>query len=271
MQPIYFLPNLRAAEAESPPQRPAILKARGLAEVFAGVKFEEQPCYELRGSLTACGDAGGCLLCYQTPAGGIPKQWGNTGVNDLSWTPIGDGSLLWIGVDRADPPRPEELARPRINRGYDIELGDGQTWKVPVIRRPDSSSYLPCAFVRGSDGRRVEKLRAEYQADFDAFRPAAEWFYDGKDPAAQDRELIIDLAIRALSINYRYSPNEQDVIQLVGQENLNLIVAAAVDYPSYDATVQKKTPGQSAELNSTAGQPAVSTTPTGQASQTSNS
>ncbi len=271
MQPIYFLPNLRAAEAESPPQRQAILKARGLADVFAGLKFEEQPCYELRGNLKACGDMGGCVLCYQTHAGGVPKQWGNSGVNDLDWTPIGDGSLLWIGVDRADPPRPEELARPRLNRGYDIELGDGQTWKIPVIRRPDASSYLPCAFVREPGGKRIEKLRAEYQADFDAFRSAAEWFYSGMDPAVVDRDLTIDLAIRAIAINYRYSANEQDVIQLVGKENLNLIVAAAVDYPSYTLTVQKKIPDQLSEQNSTAGPPAGSMEATGQASLISNS
>jgi hypothetical protein len=272
MQPIYFLPNLRAAEAESQPQRPAILKARGLAEVFTGVPFDCAPCYELKGN--GPGGLPGCVLCYQTGGGHIPKHWGQHSLLELPWSPIGDGSLLWLAVDPAERPMPEELARKRLCRGYDLELGDGQRWKVPVIRRPDGASYLPSAFVRDAAGRRTEKLRAEYQAHFDAFREAACWFYGGQDPQTLDREAFIDLSIRALSINYRYTANEQDVLQLVGQDNYLLMLAAAVDLPAFHETDEaaKKNCARLHGLSISPGPPAGSeTTPTGPASPTSSS
>jgi hypothetical protein len=257
-QPIYFLPGLHVTDADDRPKRSGILSARGLAEIFAGVPLDLQPCYELSGN--GPGGLAGCMLCYQTPDGRMPRAWGNKLIDSLPWSPIGDGSLLWLAIDPADPPRPDELVRSRRCRGYDAELGDGQKWHVPVIRRPDGSSFLPSAFSRDTAGRRIEKLRAEFQSHFEALRPAAEWLYGDMDPQKLDRDAFIDLAIRALGINYRFGWNEQEQLGLVGTENYLLILAAAVDVPAFKATTeaQKKSSGHQSETSISPGPPAAS-------------
>jgi hypothetical protein len=222
------------------------------------VPLELQPCYELSGN--GPGGLAGCMLCYQTPDGRMPRAWGNKLIDSLPWSPVGDGSLLWIAIDPADPPRPDELARPRRCRGYEIELGDSQKWHVPVIRRPDGSSLLPSAFSRDTAGRRIEKLRAEFTAHFEAFRGVAEWMYGGMPPAALDRDPFIDLAVRAIGINYRFGWNEQEQLGLIGNDNYLTILAAAVDLPAFNATVeaQKKSSGQQSETSISPGPPAES-------------
>jgi hypothetical protein len=84
-QPIYFLPGLRATDADDRPKRSGILSARGLAEIFAGVPLELQPCYELSGN--GPGGLAGCMLCYQTPDGRMPRAWGNKLIDSLPWSP----------------------------------------------------------------------------------------------------------------------------------------------------------------------------------------
>lgn len=253
-QPIYFLPHLRKAAADSAPLRKSVLKERGLADIFSDLPLEQQPIAELPGR--GPGGLPGCLLCYQTPAGDVPRRWGYYPA-EQSWTPVGDGSLLWIGLDSAEPVKPEEIARPRPVRGYSLELA-GQTWTIPVIRRPPDAEFqtlLPRAFTRNAAGQQVETVRSAYQHYWDDFRAAAEWCYGGMEPGAFDQDQAVDLAIRALGINYRFGWEEQNVLQVVDSDNYLLILAAAVDLPTFEASIdpQKKMNGHSVEPSSTPG------------------
>lgn len=224
-QPLYFLPDLRAAAAEGIPLRKQVLKERGLLEVFADVPYVEQPLNELKGR----GPDGlaGCILYYQTPNGQIPRQSGYC-PKEQQWTPVGDGSLLWIGVDTAEPPKPEEMARKKQYGGYRITLGDGD-WLVPTIRRPDGSTELPTDMVWDSTGRLIEPIKPLYQAYWEETKEVATWFFDGVEP---DRQRALELAIRALSINYRYGRNEHNVLRAIDSESLLIVLAATVDAPS---------------------------------------
>jgi hypothetical protein len=66
---------------------------------------------------------------------------------------------------------------------------------------------------------------------------------------ALDRDTFIDLAVRALGINYRFGWNEQEQLGLIGNDNYLTILAAAVDLPAFNATVeaQKKSSGPQTE------------------------
>ncbi len=252
-QPIFFLPHLRESAAKDIGLRKQVLKERGLLEVFADVPFVEQPLSELTGR--GPGDLPGCILAYQTPSGDVPRRLGYY-PKEQTWTAVGDGSLLWIGVDSAEPPKPEEMARKRKIRGYDITLGDGNSWHIPVIRRCDDSTMLPKSFKRNPAGKIESEVRQSSREHWEAFRQAAEWVIGGMEPDKLPEDVAIDLSIRALSINYRFGWVEQNALGIIGSDNYLLALAAAVDIPALNETLAaaKKKNDQQLEQNSTAGQ-----------------
>jgi hypothetical protein len=225
-QLLYFLPDLRQAAAESIPLRRSVLKERGLAEIFADVPFDQQPLWELPGR--GPDNRAGCLLYYQTPAGGIPRR-AEYQPKEQAWTPVGDGSLLWIGIDTAEPPKPEEMARRKQYGGYFVELGDGQRWIVPTIRRPDGSTELPTDMIWDAAGRLMEPIKAAYQAYWEETAEVAQWFFEEAEP---NRARALELAVRALSLNYRFGRNEQNILRTIDRETVFTLLAATVEASS---------------------------------------
>ena len=251
-QPLYFLPNLRAAAAEGVALRKQVLKERGLLEVFTDVPYVEQPLNELKGR----GPEGlaGCILYYQTPNGQIPRRDGYC-PKEQSWTPVGDGSLLWIGVDTAEPPKPEEMARKKQYDGYSVLLSDGNRWNVPIIRAPDDSTSLPRDMVWDSTGRLIEPIKPAYEAYWNETNETAGWVFDGKP--VEDYGRALELAVRALSINYRYGRNEHNVLRSIDSETLSGVLVATVDGMTQKKSVTNSTPGLQADFPTT--DPAVAT------------
>jgi hypothetical protein len=70
-----------------------------------------------------------------------------------------------------------------------------------------------------------------------------------------DRETALRLAIRALSINYRFGCNDQNVLQIIDTDCCLLILAATVDGPNANAyaMVEKKTSDGTPTLSTTPG------------------
>lgn len=253
-QPLFFLPDLREEAAKDVGLRRQVLKERGLSEVFADVPMVEQPLWELPGR--GPDNRPGCLMYYQTPTGGIPRR-AEYRPSEQSWTPVGDGSLLWIGVDTAELPKPEELARKRKHAGYWVELGDGNRWLVPVIRRPDDSTELPSDMVLDGAGRLVKPIKAAYRNYWEETLESARFFYED---AELDEARALSLAVRALSLNYRYDMNLHNVLRVIDSETWALVLGCTVDLAKSDelADAQKKTLGQLSEASITPGQQADS-------------
>lgn len=64
------------------------------------------------------------------------------------------GSEAWVGVYNDHRPGPEDLRRERRLGGYPAELGDGNTWIIPVAREPETGEpLLPCELDLDTDGR----------------------------------------------------------------------------------------------------------------------
>jgi hypothetical protein len=238
-QPLYFLPHLRESAAKDVALRKQVLKERGLAEVFADVPMVEQPLQEMPGR--GPGDLPGCLLCYQTVAGDMPRRWGYF-PREQSWTPVGDGSLLWIGVDSAELPKPEELARKKQYDGYAVLLGDGNRWNVPIVRAPDDSTSLPRDMVWDATGRLIEPIKPMYQSFWEDTAEVASWVFDGVPP---DYHRALELSVRALSINYRYDRNLHNVLRVIDSETLTGVLVATVDGMTQKKSVTSTEPGLS--------------------------
>jgi hypothetical protein len=254
-QCLYFLPNLRKAQCDNVGLMRGVLKERGLTDVFADVPQAEMCIAELTGR--GPGDKSGLILAYQTPAGDVPRRIGYYPAEQV-WTPVGDGSLCWIGIDPSEPPKPEELARRKQYASYDVTCGDGNQWSVPIIRRPDGSTDLPTDMVWDATGKYVEPIKAAYLGYWQESAEFANWCYsDEADNGPFPPEQGLLLAIRALSINYRFGREEQNVLRVIDRNCYLTVLAATVDLPNHNRhrAAEKKTSDCPSEVNITPGSP----------------
>jgi hypothetical protein len=254
MQPLYFLAGVTKATLE-PGSRlcRSLLAARGLAEVFADVGEGDYAASELSGR--GPGDRPGTILSYITPAGSAARRLGFY-PDEQQWTQVGDD--VWLGLDPADLPTPEDLRRKRQCDGYLVELADGRRYVVPVIRRPDGSSDLPRELVINPlTGRLEEPVKDRYRRYWDASAEVASWFFtEGFDNSSFTKQRGLALATEALSLNYRYGPLEQFVLRLVDAQNYLAVLGTTVDVAAVLAAGEQKKSGDAADLSTSHGPPA---------------
>lgn len=262
-QPLYFLPNLRKEQFASIPQARAILKERGLTDVFADVPHEEITINELTGR--GPGELSGVIITYQRPDGQIPRRIGFT-PDEQAWTPVADGSQLWLGIDTAEQPTEADLRRKRQYGGYRIELGDGGQWLTPIIRRPDDSTELPTDMIWDATGKLVEPIKPAYLRFWEEQKEVLSWHAAGWESLPRERALA--LCVQALSLNYRFGRNEQNLLRIIDATNCAAILYSTVGGPDADDMEQKKT--KSSQSTPSAGPGSAAITPvTDPAGQTS--
>lgn len=261
-QPLYFLPGIYRAQL-CPGERLArsLLAARGLGEIFddvgQGGRQDFATC-ELAGR--GPGDKSGTVLCYQTPSGAVPRRVGYYPA-EQAWHQVDDG--LWIGLDTDDAPRPEEMARRKQFSGYRPELGDGQEWLVPIIRRPDGSTELPTDMFWDAAGAVQEPIKERYRAYWDETAEVADWFFVEGASDQFDKARAFSLAVRAIGLNYRFGRAEQNLLRVVDAGTYLTVLGCTVDIIKANAVqeAQKKssepfpttiiTPGSTGEAETT--------------------
>lgn len=239
-QPLYFLPHLQWNRDQSLSTTRLILRERGLAAVFSDVPQEQICIAQLNGR--GPGDLSGTIICYQTPAGEIPRRIGYY-ANEQRWQPVGDGSLCWIGIDTDDPPGPESLRRRKEHAGYRLELGDGNSYMIPIIRRPNGSTGLPTDLYLDAAGKLCEPIKPAYERYWEASAEVCSWFFSDNPPDTIDTAKALRLAVDAVSLNYRFTMQEQNALRLIDKENFMTVLLLSIDWPAVrdDANVQKKT------------------------------
>lgn len=250
MQPLYFLPGVTLEHTMSAATKRDILRAHGLAEVFADVSPDMIGCNVLQGRIPECDDKSGTIVLYNSPVTGAPRRFGYHPGEQI-WHRVDDGSMLWIGIDTAEPPTPDDLRRRRHHSGYEVMLGDNQRYMVPVVRNPiDGTTKLPCdQYIER--GRLHEPIKDAYRKYWEASEEVATWFA-GPLPILPDKFKAHALAVELLAINYRLGANEQKALRIVDGTNCGIILGCSIDYPKWAdwSEAQKKTACQSPALNS---------------------
>jgi len=261
-QPLYFLPNCtRAQLVTGTGLTRSLLAARGLADVFADVSAPSVDCAVCELGGRGPGDLAGTILCYQTPDGEIPGRVGFYRA-EQTWTPVGDGSLLWIGTNPAAPPTAADMRRPRQFTGYKLTLADTHEWLVPVIRRIDGSTELGTDLIWDAAGRLIEPIKDRYRAYWEHSAEVLAWFTaeDGFNGAAFNKARALELAVEAVGLNYRYGRAEQNALRAIDGLNYLSVLMATIDWPKAAAIAEaeKKSdePPEPPPPNSTPGQPA---------------
>lgn len=181
-----------------------------------------------------------------------------------------NGARIWFGFDAADPPGPEDLARPEPVGGYFIPLADGRPWLVPTARLFPEGTELPESLAIGPEGKLIRRPLPAFRElcrDADRVWAAAVGQAEGDAdaPGIDDDVDGFRIAAAAMAVNYRVSLAEVSALGLLTTANLPRVLQAFVDFPEYAkvelarrAAAQKKTPADTPDGDASASGPPAS-------------
>jgi len=231
--PLYFFPKRPVAKvfrSNDGRFQKNLLKEYELGEILGDLKRSQCACCD---QSTAPGPGGhsGAIVTYN-PGGVVAKRVGHY-PKFIRWTKVRNEPELWLGIDREYPPTPEELARPKQVPGHPVELADGNTYQVPVIRSPARQTQLPRGMGYDGNGDFTMSIRPEYEPLWDRAGECWDIFYKDGSKSTPFAELL-EHSLAFLGVNYRIGRYEQSVLQLVDTINWEPLLAAALDVPFMD-------------------------------------
>lgn len=259
---LYYFPRATvAAVREGDRFRREFLAGHGLDQSLGGVRSIDREFSLMEFTAAGPGDAPGAMLTPVIPEAPPPRIGFYPAVQ--TWTKVAAEPELWIGLDRDYPPRPDDLARPRVFPGHPVVLADGQTYQVPVIRSPlGGRSSLPRQLYHDPAGVLILQVRPEHEVLWAASGRVWDAFFEPDSAGTMTYSEILGHTLAFLGLNYRYGPREQSALRLVDTDNWREVMKAAVDWPAVEAE-QKKTE-EAAGMSSSPG-PADSAPDTGPA------
>lgn len=222
------------------------------------------------------GAAGGLLFAQVDPTDPAAMAAFKLQPDSQTWARMADcggpdnGARIWFGFDAADPPGPEDLARPEPVGGYFIPLADGRPWLVPTARLFPEGTELPESLAIGPEGKLIRRPLPAFRElcrDADRVWAAAVGQAEGDAdaPGIDDDVDGFRIAAAAMAVNYRVSLAEVSALGLLTTANLPRVLQAFVDFPEYAkvelarrAAAQKKTPADTPDGDASASGPPAS-------------
>lgn len=206
---LYYIPGQPEATPESV----------GLEATFAGASV---PSGEVTGSGGPDGNHGKVYALGDTVCGYYPdtQEWRKCGA-------------FWLGWYRDETPGPQVLERNELIGGHRVKLCDGNEWLVPVARSFPNGTCLPERILIGPDGEWIKEIIPEYVA----MSQKAEVIWKSAESTGEFTETFeesADMALMALSINYRIGRHEVGALELFTTQNLSDVLLALVDWPTVE-------------------------------------
>lgn len=146
------------------------------------------------------------------------------------WSRI-DGTIAWLGVTDARP-GPQDLARAERYQGHEVELADGNSWLVPVARLVGGDTRFPRKLKKSGEKWVQGDVREPYAR---IFEDACRVWDELRSQAGNDQRTLTestDVAVKALSVNYRIGPAEVDALGLFDTQVMVRVLLALVDWPT---------------------------------------
>jgi hypothetical protein len=160
------------------------------------------------------------------------------------WNESGEFRGLWVGCWLDDMPGPETLQRERTIAGYNMKLGDGNTWAIPLVRELSGGTRLPQASRMNPRGTLISETAAEYR-DFEKQINqfwAALAFHLGLSEiqaVSLTTAQMFKLACCAISQNYRIGMDETGLLELLDSETMEEVILHCVDKPRLEDMIKK--------------------------------
>lgn len=166
----------------------------------------------------------GVILYAQPPDGLDVPHRVDYCPDEQEWTDCG---TYWMGWNRANPPRPEFLARTPLIAGYDVVLGDDRVWQCPTIRKSGRAPNLPMTMGVDASGEFLMRVMPAFDW---AWELSGEIFNRVFGPQSMTWEDAFRISVQALGLNYRVGPREASQLGLITTENFQRISEAAIDW-----------------------------------------
>lgn len=171
------------------------------------------------------------IVFHRHPNSTLPRplEWQPAALGSDGTKPLRD---YWIGWHQGYPPGPQELQRGLSMRGFDVELGDGNRWRIPLV--------LACNEL---DAERVSGLPSEYRVlDSGEIGPAAKREFDpllararrllagAEDEDAPADPNVFDYVAALLAVAYRIGGNEIAALRLLSCDQAAQCVMLSLDW-----------------------------------------
>jgi hypothetical protein len=218
---LYFLPGPPGANSK-------MLQERGLLDRFSlrGGRCIEHTITEV---MQGPGGVRGCIVAAGS---GVPRL----DFEKQRWL---EGPKFWAAIEDM-PPGPGELAREIGIEGYEIELADGNRWRVPLIRRWTGSEHavnLPKVLVPASAGGGVSFQVREEFAPIDALAARILSGFLNRETISMER--LLEDASAILAVNYRVGALDAGLLGIFTEELAVKVLALCVDLPRLEAHAQR--------------------------------
>jgi len=223
------------------------------------------------------GSLGGSVCIRNTPSGGPGQIFADAermgglaiamAMGEQVWRKL-PGQDLYVGYWRDHKPGPQDLARPQRIDGYEVQLADGHSWLIPLVRRFDvptlsTVSQLPCYMELGEDGKwHRGQVLAVHAHLWNVTEPVANALlgeYVEEESREISDEAIFAAVVALLGANYVVGPAELSLIQaLTNEARTHAAVMAACDWLTFMqwSDLQKKSasPRAAAGLTTSVGE-----------------
>ena len=155
-----------------------------------------------------------------------------------------DAGKFWLGIEKDNPPRLDDLQRSEIVQGYLFLLGDGHEWHVPLVRSGDDLGNIPERLMLGPGGTMIREPVERYlelcgamAGAWSGFKLSSGWLDEeeanGIDPVG--KEEVLPLAVQGLGCNYRVGREEVLFLGLLTTTSARDVVLLMFDYPNVQA------------------------------------
>lgn len=177
---------------------------------------------------------------------------------DQTWIPT--DQAWYVGVNKAERPGPDDLARARVIEGHLVELLDGKRWELPICRSVVRGSTLPKRLSLNADGKSIARVELdEYVELCSKAEKFFGQFYAAMQAATAEQQSqsfewdeveLYTTASEALGVNYRVSRWEVELLGLFSDEKMFEVLKAITDVPSIEAAGEALKKKQMAEASS---------------------
>ena len=182
------------------------------------------------------GTSGVCLAC-------VPPNWPNPHrigyhPDEQEWVNCGE---FWLGTVKHCRPSPATLQREKLVSGYEVELGDGNVWFAPTVRKWDEnnetfSANVPMKMGIAPDGNFAAAVRSDVAWSWDL----ACSFWDRRLKGGLTNGEYLEAATKFLGMNYRIGPHEAFKLDLFDSENVVAILESALDVQAVESWLNEQ-------------------------------
>jgi len=153
---------------------------------------------------------------------------------------------FWIGLNGSGV-QPRQLMKRDLLSGHMVTLSDGNEWLIPAAIRPDTMQPLLPFSYSGENGEWTKAVKEQFQPFWNLALEVLEIITVSADGEENQEalqkftdEYRLNAAVLALSINYRISKYECQILELFDDESLNQIMFSIIDWPTVEDAFKKK-------------------------------